>query len=154
MSSASPGAKHRKPTQRALRKAPTLRPDSNTSGTAGGREVNVFSPQTGQYHTIRATFLRASGQSQPPVPWNTNVGLPTAHMGPGGLILIYSGERWDKCHYNSGVNGSVSVRMKIIHWTKEGVWLRNVSPSLVLCDHLLVVGYLNYDIGQARDDHL
>ena len=39
MSSASPGATHRKPTRRAGRKAPTLRTDSNTSGTAGGRVV-------------------------------------------------------------------------------------------------------------------
>ena len=30
---------HRKPTQRPGRKAPTLRPDPNTSGTGGGRVV-------------------------------------------------------------------------------------------------------------------
>ena len=39
MSSASPGARHRKPTRRTRRKAPTLRPQSNTSGTEGGRVV-------------------------------------------------------------------------------------------------------------------
>ena len=36
MSSASPGANDRKPTRRPGRKAPTLRPESNTSGTAEG----------------------------------------------------------------------------------------------------------------------
>ena len=40
MSSAMPGATHRKPTQRPGRKAPTLRPETNTSVTAGGRVVN------------------------------------------------------------------------------------------------------------------
>ena len=39
MSSASPGPTHRKPTRRPGRKAPTLRPDPNTSVTAGGRVV-------------------------------------------------------------------------------------------------------------------
>ena len=39
MSSASPGATHRKPTRRPGRKAPTLRPDPNTSVTAAGRVV-------------------------------------------------------------------------------------------------------------------
>ena len=39
MSSASAGATHRKPTRRPGRKAPTLRPESNTSVTAGGRVV-------------------------------------------------------------------------------------------------------------------
>ena len=39
MSSASPGASHRKHTRRPGRKAPTLRPDTNTSVTAGGRVV-------------------------------------------------------------------------------------------------------------------
>ena len=39
MSSAMPGARHRKPTRRPGRKAPSLRPDSNTSVTAGGRVV-------------------------------------------------------------------------------------------------------------------
>ena len=39
MSSASPGATHRKPTRRPGRKAPTLRPESNTSVTAGVRVV-------------------------------------------------------------------------------------------------------------------
>ena len=33
-------------------------------------------------------------------------------------------------------------------------YIRNVSPSLVLCDHFPGGGILNYDIGQARDDHL
>ena len=40
MSSARPGATHRKPTRRAGRKAPTLRPESNTSVTAGEWVVN------------------------------------------------------------------------------------------------------------------
>ena len=40
MSSASPDASDRKPTRRAGRKAPTLRPATNTSVTAGGRVVN------------------------------------------------------------------------------------------------------------------
>ena len=35
MSSAMPGASDRKPTRRPGRKAPTLRPDPNTSVTAG-----------------------------------------------------------------------------------------------------------------------
>ena len=39
MSSAMPGASGRKPTRRAGRKAPTLRPETNTSVTAGGRVV-------------------------------------------------------------------------------------------------------------------
>ena len=39
MSSAMPGASDRKPTRRPGRKAPTLRPESNTSVTAGGRVV-------------------------------------------------------------------------------------------------------------------
>ena len=39
MSSASPSATHRKPTRRPGRKAPTLRPETNTSVTAGGRVV-------------------------------------------------------------------------------------------------------------------
>ena len=39
MLSASPGATHRKPTRRPGRKAPTLRPESNTSETAGVRVV-------------------------------------------------------------------------------------------------------------------
>ena len=39
MSSAMPGASDRKPTRRPGRKAPTLRPESNTSGTAGVRVV-------------------------------------------------------------------------------------------------------------------
>ena len=39
MSSAMPGATHRKPTRRPGRKAPSLRPESNTSVTAGGRVV-------------------------------------------------------------------------------------------------------------------
>ena len=40
------------------------------------------------------------------------------------------------------------------HVGKEGVLLRNVSPSLVLCDHFLVVGYLNYRLGQVGYGHL
>ena len=39
MSSASPGATHRKPTRGTGRKAPTLRPDSNKSVKAGVRVV-------------------------------------------------------------------------------------------------------------------
>ena len=39
MSSAMPGATHRKPTRRPGRKAPSLRPDPNTSVTAGVRVV-------------------------------------------------------------------------------------------------------------------
>ena len=39
MSSAMPGATDRKPTRRAGRKAPTLRPDTNTSVTAAVRVV-------------------------------------------------------------------------------------------------------------------
>ena len=35
-------ARHRKPTHRAGRKAPTLRPESNTSVTAGVRVVNII----------------------------------------------------------------------------------------------------------------
>ena len=41
MSSAMPGTTHRKPTRRAGRKAPTLRPESNTSVTAGVRVVKA-----------------------------------------------------------------------------------------------------------------
>ena len=41
MSSAMPGATDRKPTWRTGRKAPTLRPDPNTSGTAGVRVVKT-----------------------------------------------------------------------------------------------------------------
>ena len=44
MSSASPGATHRKPTRRPGRKAPTLRPHPNTSGTAGVRVVRANMP--------------------------------------------------------------------------------------------------------------
>ena len=47
MSSASPGATHRKPTRRPGRKAPTLRPDTNTSGTAGGRVVKAYTVKGG-----------------------------------------------------------------------------------------------------------
>ena len=42
MSSASPGASHRKPTRRPGRKAPTLRPDPNTSGTVVQRVLNIY----------------------------------------------------------------------------------------------------------------
>ena len=41
MSSASPWASDRKPTRRPGRKAPTLRPDPNTSVTAGVRVVKL-----------------------------------------------------------------------------------------------------------------
>ena len=41
MSSASPGSTHRKPTRRPGRKAPSLRPGTITSGTAGIRVVNI-----------------------------------------------------------------------------------------------------------------
>ena len=37
---------------------------------------------------------------------------------------------------------------------KEGVLLRTVSPSLALCDISLVVGYLNYSLGQVGNGHL
>ena len=40
MPSAMPGTSHRKPTRRAGRKAPTLRPDSNASVTTDVRVVN------------------------------------------------------------------------------------------------------------------
>ena len=43
MSSASPGISHRKSTRRPGRKASTLRPESNTSGTAGVRVVKAQS---------------------------------------------------------------------------------------------------------------
>ena len=42
MSSASPGASHRKCTRRPGRKAATLRPDLNTSVTAGVRVVKLL----------------------------------------------------------------------------------------------------------------
>ena len=42
MSSAMPGTSDRKGTRRPGRKAPTLRSESNTSGTAGGRVVNIY----------------------------------------------------------------------------------------------------------------
>ena len=42
MSSASPGATDRKPTRRAGRKAPPLRPESNTSVMAGRRVVKTY----------------------------------------------------------------------------------------------------------------
>ena len=41
MSSASTGARDRKPTRRTWRKAPTLHPDPNTSVTAGIRVVKM-----------------------------------------------------------------------------------------------------------------
>ena len=42
MSSASPGPSDQKPTRRTGRKAPTLRPESNTSVMAGVRVVKVI----------------------------------------------------------------------------------------------------------------
>ena len=53
MSSASPGATDRKPTRRAGRKAPTLRPESNTSVTAVVRVVMLKTTSSvlkGGYH--------------------------------------------------------------------------------------------------------
>ena len=49
MSSASPSASHRKLTRRPGRKAPTLRPDPNTSGTAG---VWVVNDTEGHYQSV------------------------------------------------------------------------------------------------------
>ena len=42
MSSAMPGATHRKPSRRPGRKAPTLRPDTNTAVTAAVPVVNMY----------------------------------------------------------------------------------------------------------------
>ena len=49
MSSASPGVSHRKCTRRPGRKAPTLRPESNTSVTAGVRVVMIGRPTYTEY---------------------------------------------------------------------------------------------------------
>ena len=68
MSSAMPGASDRKPTRRAGRKAPTLRPDPNTSVTAG--EWVVISEMTmlpfilrnSQSALLKGTNRQHSGQ--------------------------------------------------------------------------------------------
>ena len=54
MSSASPGPSDRKPTRRPGRKAPTLRPDTNTSVTAGVRVVKCGETLVGTENTFNA----------------------------------------------------------------------------------------------------
>ena len=44
---------HRKLTRRPGRKAPTLRPDTNTSGTAGGRVLNTITFVKNSYQSVQ-----------------------------------------------------------------------------------------------------
>ena len=65
MSSAMLGVSHRKPTRRPGRKAPTLRPDTNTSVTAGGRVVKTTTHSSVLFlstcHFLRLQELYAIG---------------------------------------------------------------------------------------------
>ena len=58
MSSASPGATHRKLTRCPGRKASSLRPESNTSVTAGGRVVkDKCAPNIKKFHNLKIFSL-------------------------------------------------------------------------------------------------
>ena len=79
-----PGARDRKPTRRAGRKAPTLRPESNTSGTAGVRIVTY--KRVGQEVTyLHCSLVGLSGSvacKQLVMSWMVETQVSCAIIGP------------------------------------------------------------------------